>query len=165
MFCFDFFPHFNRVGGPRECLQHIIIRKNFGATGMIVGRDHAGCKDFSGKDFYGPSDAQTFVAQHTDELKMEMVPFKAMVYAEEIDDYVEASVAKEQGYTQRSISGTKFRKALRDEEDIPDWFAFPEVIAILRDWAREEKAREETAKLSLKTTEEEQAPSVTVVAV
>lgn len=66
-----------RMGGPKEALWHAIIRKNFGVTHFIVGRDHAGPgKNSAGKDFYGPYDAQQLVTQHTEELGIEMVPFQ-----------------------------------------------------------------------------------------
>jgi len=48
-----------RMGGPREAMWHAIIRKNYGCTHLVVGRDHAGPgKDSNGEDFYGPYDAQ-----------------------------------------------------------------------------------------------------------
>ena len=53
-----------RMAGPREALWHSIIRKNFGATHFIVGRDHAGCKSSAGEDFYGAYDAQQLVAKY-----------------------------------------------------------------------------------------------------
>ena len=47
------------MAGPREALQHMIIRRNYGCTHFIIGRDMAGCKSSStGEDFYGPYDAK-----------------------------------------------------------------------------------------------------------
>ena len=58
-----------RMGGPREAVLHAIIRKNYGCTHLIVGRDHAGPgKDTHGKDFYGPYDAQELLKKHEQEL-------------------------------------------------------------------------------------------------
>jgi hypothetical protein len=77
-----------RMGGPREAVWHAIIRKNFGATHFIVGRDHAGPgKNSKGADFYGPYDAQVLVAQYKDELNIEMVPFQQMTYLPDTDEY------------------------------------------------------------------------------
>ncbi len=58
-----------RMGGPREALWHGLIRKNYGCTHFIVGRDRAGPgKDTDGKNFYGPYDAQELFKQHTAEM-------------------------------------------------------------------------------------------------
>ena len=58
-----------RMGGPREAVWHAIIRKNYGCTHLVVGRDHAGPgSDSSGKPFYGPYDAQELLAKHEAEL-------------------------------------------------------------------------------------------------
>jgi sulfate adenylyltransferase len=133
---FEYVPYNMMVGGPREALQHAIVRKNFGCTGMIVGRDHAGCKDASGNDFYGPYDAQELLEPLQEELQFDIIQFQQMVYAEEAGDYIPADEAKAKGYKGLSISGTKFRKMLIDGDDIPTWFAFPEVVEILRKHAK-----------------------------
>src|SRR4029079_12561678 len=77
-----------RMAGPREALLHAIVRKNYGCTHFIVGRDHAGPgKDRTGKPFYGPYDAQELVRQHEAELGIAMVPFRNMVYLADEDRY------------------------------------------------------------------------------
>lgn len=78
-----------RLAGPREALWHAIIRKNHGCTHLVVGRDHAGPgKDFRGNPFYDPYAAQELLRQHEKEIGVAMVPFKQMVYVEDLDAYV-----------------------------------------------------------------------------
>ncbi len=121
-----------RMGGPREGLLHAIIRKNYGCTHLIVGRDHAGPgSDSSGKPFYGPYEAQELLKTHQDELGIQMVPFKMMVYVEDKDAYMPVDEVPADMKT-RSISGTELRDRLADGRDIPSWFSFPEVIVELR---------------------------------
>jgi sulfate adenylyltransferase len=121
-----------RMGGPREALLHGIIRKNYGCTHLIVGRDHAGPgSDASGKPFYGPYEAQELLKAHQDELGIQMVPFKMMVYVEDKDAYMPVDEVPEDMKT-RSISGTELRDRLANGRDIPSWFSFPEVIEELR---------------------------------
>jgi len=121
-----------RMAGPREAVWHAIIRKNYGCTHFIVGRDHAGPgKNAQGEDFYGPYDAQDLVKEYKDELGIEMVPFEAMVYVEEKAEYQPISQVKE-GETVLNISGTEFRRRLQEGLDIPSWFSYPEVVAELR---------------------------------
>ena len=121
-----------RMGGPREALWHAIIRRNYGCTHFIVGRDHAGPgKDSNGRDFYGPYDAQELVAAHQSEIGIEMVPFQEMVYAENRAEYV-SSDAVHGGDTVLNISGTEFRRRLNEGLEIPEWFSFPEVVEELR---------------------------------
>src|SRR5690606_28869733 len=77
-----------RMGGPREALWHAIIRKNHGVTHFIVGRDHAGPgKNSQGKDFYDPYAAQELVRKHQEEIGIQMVDFKQMVYVQEKAQY------------------------------------------------------------------------------
>ena len=121
-----------RMGGPREAVWHAIIRKNFGFTHFIVGRDHAGPgKNSKGEDFYGPYDAQELVTQFEDELDIRMVPFQMMVFVKERAEYVPIDETKE-GETVLNISGTEFRRRLQEGLDIPEWFSFPEVVDELR---------------------------------
>ena len=121
-----------RMAGPREAVWHALIRKNYGCTHFIVGRDHAGPgNDKHGKPFYGPYDAQELMRDLEDELDITMVPFKNMVYVEELAQYQpEDEVAK--NARTLDISGTELRRRLREGLEIPEWFSFPEVVAELR---------------------------------
>ena len=121
-----------RMGGPREAVWHGIIRRNHGCTHMIVGRDHAGPgKNSQGKDFYGPYDAQELFRKCADEIGIEMVDFKHMVYVQEKSQYYPANEVPE-GCTVLDISGTELRRRLREGLEIPEWFSFPEVVEELR---------------------------------
>jgi len=121
-----------RMGGPREALWHAIIRKNYGCTHIIIGRDHAGPgKDSKGNDFYGPYDAQELLKQHADELDISMVPFQLMVYAENRAEYVSIDETTDDDKV-LNISGTELRRRLQEGLDIPEWFSFPDVVAELR---------------------------------
>lgn len=122
-----------RMAGPREAVWHAIIRKNFGATHFIVGRDHAGPgKNSAGKDFYGPYDAQELVTQYKDELHIEMVPFQMMTYLPGSDEYQPVDEVPK-GTVTADISGTELRKRLRTGASIPDWFSYESVVKVLRD--------------------------------
>lgn len=121
-----------RMAGPREALWHAIIRKNYGCNMFIVGRDHA--SPGSGKDgqpYYGPYDAQEILKKHEEELGIKMVPFQLMVYVPSKDAYIPKD---ELGENEKfnMISGTDLRNRLRNDEEIPEWFSYPEVVAELR---------------------------------
>lgn len=116
-----------RMGGPREALWHALIRKNFGCTHIVVGRDHAGPgNDKNGNPFYGPYDAQEMLLQHQEEIGIEMVPFKFMVYLPKEDKY-EAIDEIEKGTEFQTISGTELRELLDEGKGIPEWFSYKEV--------------------------------------
>jgi len=121
------------MAGPREAIQHMIIRKNFGCTHFIVGRDMAGSKSsITGEDYYGAYDAQDLAKANADRLNVQPVPSLNLVYTEE-EGYVTDEEAKEKGLHIKKLSGTKFRQMLRGGEDIPEWFAFKSVVKVLRD--------------------------------
>ena len=113
-----------RMGGPREAVWHAIIRKNFGATHFIVGRDHAGPgKNSHGTDFYGLYDAQDLVKKYKDELQIEVVPFQQMTYIPSNDEYQPVDEVPA-GVQTLDISGSELRKRLRTGAPIPDWFSY-----------------------------------------
>ena len=121
-----------RMAGPREAVWHAIIRKNFGCTHFIVGRDHAGPgNDRAGKAFYGPYDAQTLLQEVQAELGIQMVPFKEMAYVQDRGQYVPQDEVQP-GETVLNLSGTEFRRRLREGIEIPAWFSYPEVVEELR---------------------------------
>ena len=121
-----------RMGGPREAIWHAIIRKNYGCTHLIVGRDHAGPgSDSNGEPFYGPYDAQEMMRKYADELDITMVPFRMMVYVEDQAQY-RAMDELEPDVRTLNISGTELRRRLQEGLEIPDWFSYPEVVEELR---------------------------------
>jgi len=128
----QYLPYSMHMAGPREAIQHMIIRKNYGCTHFIIGRDMAGSKSsLTGDDFYGAYDAQDFAKENAPELGMQTVPSLNLVHTKE-EGYVTADFAKDKGLTINKLSGTKFRQMLRAGEDIPEWFAFKSVVDVLR---------------------------------
>jgi sulfate adenylyltransferase len=122
-----------RMGGPREAVWHAIIRKNYGCTHLVVGRDHAGPgKDENGEPFYGPYDAQEMVIEYQDELGIQMVPFRLMVYVPSRDAYEPIDDVQKEGVEFKMISGTQLRDKLANGDPIPNWFSYDDVVAELR---------------------------------
>jgi sulfate adenylyltransferase len=117
-----------RMAGPREALWHAIIRRNYGCTHFIVGRDHSGPgKDKQGKPFYQPYEAQDLVSRFAKEIGITPIFFQEMVYVEEKKSYFPINKVKK-GDTIKRISGTEFRRRMFNDEPIPEWFSFPEII-------------------------------------
>ena len=123
-----------RMAGPREALWHAIIRRNYGANHLIVGRDHASPgPGRGGKPFYGPYDAQELVTKHESELGIGMIPFTELVYLPDEDRYEEVTRVNSQMRTS-SISGSQVRdEYLSAGRTLPDWFTRPEVAKILKE--------------------------------
>jgi len=121
-----------RMGGPREALWHAIIRKNYGCTHLVVGRDHAGPgKNANGEPYYGPYDAVDMVTRYSDEVGIEIVPFRLMVYVKGEDAYKPAEEVQP-GEETLSLSGTELRQLLAAGQEIPSWFSYPDVVSELR---------------------------------
>lgn len=116
-----------RMGGPREALWHALIRKNYGCTHLIVGRDHAGPGlNKEGNPFYGPYDAQEMLQKFEEEIGIKMVPFKFLVYLPDENIYKPIDeIPSETNY--KTVSGTQLRDYLDKGKDIPEWFTYKEV--------------------------------------
>ena len=121
-----------RMAGPKEALWHAIIRKNYGCTHLIIGRDHAGPGSATnGVPFYEPYAAQQLLKEFENEIEITVVPFKEMVYVEQKAQFVpEDQVTPDM--TVAKLSGTEFRRRLREGIEIPEWFSYPEIIGELR---------------------------------
>ncbi len=120
-----------RMGGPKEALLHAIIRKNYGCTHIIIGRDHAGPGNGSDeKPFYGAYDAQELLREHQNEIGIEMVPFEFMVYVKSEKKYKSLSQVDNESF--ETISGTQLRNMLDEGKEVPDWFSYPEVANELK---------------------------------
>ena len=122
-----------RMAGPREALWHAIIRRNYGATHFIVGRDHAGPgKDSHDRPFYGPYEAQAMMEQYAKEIGVQLMKFKELVYLADEERYEERTNIQENAHI-FSISGTQVREEyLSKGEMLPDWFTRVETAEILK---------------------------------
>lgn len=121
-----------RMAGPREALWHAIIRRNYGASHFIVGRDHASPGvDSKGKPFYAAAAAQDLASTFADEIGVKILTFDEMLYLEGEDRYEERSKIP-QGAKTLSLSGTQIRdEYLGTSKLLPPWFTRPEVAEIL----------------------------------
>tara|TARA_B100000575_G_scaffold27000_1_gene18251 strand:+ start:62001 stop:63671 length:1671 start_codon:yes stop_codon:yes gene_type:complete len=116
-----------RMGGPKETLLHAIIRKNYGCTHLIVGRDHAGPGlSSNNKPFYEPYEAQDIFKKYQDELGIKMVPFKFMVFLPKSGKYKAINEINE-NEKYKTLSGTELRQLLDEGKGIPEWFTFKSV--------------------------------------
>lgn len=121
-----------RMAGPREALLHMIIRKNYGCTHFIVGRNHADPgNDKNGKPYCQPYEAQELAKKYEKEIGIIVVPFKELVYDEKKKKYLPFDEIKGSKHIKK-ISGTEFRRLISTNKKIPNWFSFPEVLTEIR---------------------------------
>jgi sulfate adenylyltransferase len=122
-----------RFAGPREAVWHMIVRRNYGASHLILGRDHAGPgKDSRGEPFYGPYEALETAQRYAAEVGVTPVGFEELVYLADEDRYEEVGKVPP-GARTCSISGTQVREEyLAKGRKLPEWFTRPEVAEILQ---------------------------------
>lgn len=131
-----------RMGGPREALWHALIRKNFGCTHFVVGRDHSGpsVKNKKGEFFYGPYEAHELVTKYADQIGIKVIMSQMIVYVKEIENYLPMDKITD-GMTVMNISGTEQRRLLRNGDQIPEWFTFPEIFEELKKTVRHDNEK------------------------
>ena len=122
-----------RMAGPREALWHALIRKNYGCTHFIIGRDHAGpsYKKKDGTNFYGEYDAHQFVTKYEKEININIILNKTLVWVSNRESYISIDNIDENDKVV-NISGTEQRRLLEENLPIPDWFTFPEIVEELK---------------------------------
>ena len=122
-----------RMGGPREALWHSLIRKNYGCSHFIVGRDHAGpsYKTKEGKSFYGPYDAHQLVEEYSNQIGLDVIASKMIVYEANSQTYKSIEETNEDDDV-KTISGTELRQRLKNRDEIPEWFTYPNISKILQ---------------------------------
>ncbi len=123
-----------RMAGPREALMNAIIRQNYGCTHYIVGTEHAGPPNVrdNGKRFYATGSSQQYVNSCKSDLEIEIINIDELCYDEDNEKFITRTDTKKSLCSSESFSNTRILNSLLEQEEIPGWVTFPEVLEALR---------------------------------
>jgi len=121
-----------RAAGPREALWHAIIRRNYGCTHLLVGADHAIPHGDAGENFYPGYAAQELLAEHQDAIGIRMVAVRRKCYVPARAQILDVELAEQRRLKTEGLSDAELGRRLVHNDEIPEWFSYPEVIEALR---------------------------------
>ena len=123
-----------RMAGPREALWHAIVNRNYGCTHFIVGPDHDSPppRGEDGAAYYGKYEAQEYVKTFAAEIGIEVIPVAERRYVPERRQFMPDHEILARGWESATLSDAELKERLVRDQEIPDWFSYPEVIEELR---------------------------------
>ncbi|MGD2116816.1 MAG: bifunctional sulfate adenylyltransferase/adenylylsulfate kinase [Chromatiales bacterium] len=122
-----------RMAGPREALWHALVNRNYGCSHFIVGPHHASPPDNNGaQTFYEEFAAQQLAQQYEQQLGIKIVATDEWRYVDSKKQFMPLQQIKKQNLDSQTYSTVELKKALAENQDIPEWFSYPAVINELR---------------------------------
>ena len=123
-----------RMAGPREALWHAIVNGNYGCTHFMVGPDHASPPPTAEgpEEYYGKYEAQEYVKKFASEIGIEILATPELRYVPEKKKFLPDHEILASGLESTAITNTQLKSLLVQKQEIPDWFSYPEVLALLR---------------------------------
>lgn len=128
---FAVLPTFMRYAGPREALNHAIMRRNYGCTHFIIGRDHAGMGNY-----YGTYEAQDLLSYYSESIGITPIRFENAFYCRKCGEMATSATCSHSSDNHLQLSGTKIRGMVREGIRPPLEFSRREVVDILMEWAQ-----------------------------
>jgi sulfate adenylyltransferase len=117
---------YSRYAGPREAIFTAIVRRNYGCSHFIVGRDHTGVKDF-----YGKYDSQKIFSKFKD-ARIEILCFNEPYYCKKCDQITTSKTCPHRKKYHLEISGTRIRKAILNKSKIPEIYIRKDILKKLQ---------------------------------